>query len=553
MSPIKPYTRLNRMLAVDGRDITQIYLYALVSGLINLTLPLGIQAIINLIMGGQVASSWGVLIAFVTLGVGLAGALQVMQLAVAENIKQRIFARSAFEFAYRMPRIRADVLGGRYLPELVNRFFDINTVQKGLTKVLMDVPIALLQIVLGLILLSFYHPFFIAFGLVMVLILLVILRWSGQRGLDTNLVESKYKYEMAYWLEEMGRASTSFKLAGDTQLPIDRTNDLANAYITARRKHFKVLLGQYTAMVGFKTVVTLVLLLLGGLLVMNEQMNIGQFVAAEIVILLVINAVEKLTLSIESIYDVLTALDKIGHVTDLPLERADGRSPRTEGEQGMAVSLKAVTFHSEWSEQVVLRDIHLDLSAGERICIGGASGSGKSTLLQLISGVLEPTSGRILIDGEPLGGLDLEHLRAQIGDCISQEDIFTGSVLDNITMGRSRVTEDELEKAIELTGLRKASAMLPQGLMTRLDPQGNRLPKSLVHRIILARCLAGRPRLVLFEDQLHLLDPEERTAVLDHLLSPTLAASVIAVSNDPHVQRRFQRTLVLREGQLQQA
>lgn len=550
MSPIKPYTRLNRMLAVDGRDITHIYLYALVSGLINLTLPLGIQAIINLIMGGQVASSWGVLIGFVTLGVALAGALQVMQLAVAENIKQRIFARSAFEFAYRMPRIRADVLGGRYLPELVNRFFDINTVQKGLTKVLMDVPIALLQIVLGLILLSFYHPFFIAFGLVMVLILVVIFRWSGQRGLDTNLVESKYKYEMAYWLEEMGRTSTSFKLAGDTQLPIDRTNDLANAYVTARRKHFKVLLGQYTAMVGFKTVVTLVLLLLGGLLVMNEQMNIGQFVAAEIVILLVINAVEKLTLSIESIYDVLTALDKIGQVTDLPLERADGRSPAADGDAGMAVAFKAVTFHSEWSEQVVLRHIDLELAEGERICIGGASGSGKSTLLQLVSGVLEPTSGRILIDGEPLGGLDLEHLRAQIGDCISQEDIFTGTVLENITMGRTRVTDQELEKAIELTGLREAASMLPQGLMTRLDPQGNRLPKSLVHRIILARCLAARPRLVLFEDQLHLLDPEQREAVLDHLLSPELNASVIAVSNDPHVQRRFQHTLVLRNGHL---
>jgi ABC-type bacteriocin/lantibiotic exporter with double-glycine peptidase domain len=283
---------------------------------------------------------------------------------------------------------------------------------------------------------------------------------------------------------------------------------------------------------------------------MNEQMNIGQFVAAEIVILLVINAVEKLTLSIESIYDVLTALDKIGQVTDLPLERADGRAPKADDGRGMAVSLRAVTFHSEWSEQVVLREIDLELCAGDRICIGGTSGSGKSTLLQLISGVLEPTTGRILIDGEPLGGLDLEHLRAQIGDCISQEDIFTGSVLDNITMGRTRVTEEGLERAIRLTGLREAASMLPQGLMTRLDPQGNRLPKSLVHRIILARCLAARPRLVLFEDQLHLLDPEQREAVLDHLLSPDLNASVIAVSNDPHVQRRFQRTLVLRNGHL---
>ncbi|MBL8002978.1 MAG: ATP-binding cassette domain-containing protein [Flavobacteriales bacterium] len=553
MNPIHPYQRLNRMLAVDRREISHIYLYALVSGLINLTLPLGIQAIINLIMGGQVASSWGVLIGFVTLGVAVAGGLQVMQLALAENIKQKIFARSAFEFAYRMPRIRADVLGGRYLPELVNRFFDINTVQKGLSKVLMDVPIAMLQILLGLLLLAFYHPFFIAFGMLMVTMLYAIFRWSGKRGLETNLKESKYKYEMAYWLEEMGRTSASFKLAGSTTLPIDRTNDLANAYVAARRAHFNVLLGQYGAMVGFKTFVTLVLLLLGGLLVINEQMNIGQFVAAEIVILLVINAVEKLTLSIESIYDVLTALDKIGQVTDLPLERTTGGQAPAQDGKGMAVSMRGIAFRSEWSEQVVLRSIDLDLAPGERLCIAGPSGSGKTTLLQLITGVLDPSEGRVLIDGMPLHGLDLDAMRTQVGDCLTQEDIFTGTVTENITMGREGIGSDDLERVMRITGLLEAASTLPQGLLTRLDPQGSRLPRSLVHRIILSRCLVGSPRLILFEDQLQWLDPATREAVIDHLTAPDLRATVIVVSNDPAVQRRFGRVLVLRDGSLHNA
>ncbi|MCB0771238.1 MAG: ABC transporter ATP-binding protein, partial [Flavobacteriales bacterium] len=151
-NPITPWQRLARLLRVDKREIGHIYLYALVGGAISLSLPLGVQAIINLISGGQVATSWGVLIAFVTIGVGFTGAMQVMQLALAENIQQRLFARSALEFAYRIPRITYEAAGGRYLPELVNRFFDTMTVQKGLAKLLLDVPLALLQIVLSLIL-----------------------------------------------------------------------------------------------------------------------------------------------------------------------------------------------------------------------------------------------------------------------------------------------------------------------------------------------------------------------------------------------------------------
>ena len=291
MLPITPWQRLLRLLRADKREIGHIYLYALVGGAISLSVPLGVQAIINLISGGQIATSWGVLIAFVTIGVGFTGALQVMQLALAENIQQRLFARSALEFAYRIPRIKYEAAGGRYLPELVNRFFDTISVQKGLAKLLLDLPLALLQIVLCLILLAIYHPFFIVFGLLLLLLLGLIFRFTGQRGLASSLEESTFKYKVAYWLEELGRNQDTFKMVGRTDLPITRTDELVHGYVNARRTHFRVLLGQYSALVAFKVITTVGLLALGGLLVMNEQMNLGQFVAAEIVILLLIAAV----------------------------------------------------------------------------------------------------------------------------------------------------------------------------------------------------------------------------------------------------------------------
>ncbi|MBK6370338.1 MAG: ATP-binding cassette domain-containing protein [Flavobacteriales bacterium] len=493
-NPITPWQRLGRLLRVDKREIGHIYLYALVGGAISLSLPLGVQAIINLISGGQIATSWGVLIAFVTVGVGFSGALQVMQLALAENIQQRLFARSALEFAYRIPRVTYDAASGRYLPELVNRFFDTMTVQKGLAKLLLDIPLAILQIALSLILLAVYHPFFIAFGLFLVILLLLIFRYTGQRGLATSLEESSYKYKVAFWLEELGRNQGTFKMIGRTDMPLERTDELVGKYVDARKAHFKILLGQYSAMVVFKVVLTLLLLAIGGALVMNEQMNLGQFVAAEIVILLLINAVEKIILNIASVYDVVTALEKIGQVTDIELERTGGlQILSTSVDQGLEVRVKDLRYRSGWSERNVLDGLDLHLAPGEKVCIGGTTGAGRSTLLRILGGGIPAAAGSVTLDGHSMTSLDLEHVRSMIGDSLSDENVFSGSVMDNITVGRKWITEAQLIEACKVTGLFDQLAMLPHGLLTQLDPQGARLPRSLVKRIVLARGIIGKP------------------------------------------------------------
>lgn len=549
---VKPFKRLFDLLRLDRREILYIYLFALVGGTITLTLPLGIQAIINLISGGQLATSWGVLIAFVAVGVAFTGAMQVMQISLSEHIKQRLFVRSTLEFAYRLPHIRPDQLHGRYLPELVNRFFDTFSIQKGLNKVLLDIPVSALQILLGLALLSFYHPFFIAFAMFLIALLWAVYRFTGAKGLETSLEESKYKYTTAYWLEELGRSNSTFKLAGETTLPLQRADELASKYTKARQAHFKVLLGHYWAMVVFKTVVTLALLILGGLLVMNERMNIGQFVAAEIVIILVLNAVEKIILGLDSVYDVLTSLEKIANVTDLPLEKQDGLKLPVTLEQGgaMAVELRKVSFRSHWSGTPVLDRIDLVLRPGEKVCITGPNGSGKSTLLHMVAGLVDPDQGTVMLDGQGLRSLDLESARSAMGDSFTHEEIFSGTVMENIVMGRPWISEEQARAACVRTGLLSMLSDLPDGLLTVLDPLGSRLPQSLVRRIIIARCLAGRPRLVLYEDDALPLPANEHDVLLELLTGKDAPFTLIAVSNDPLFQRHFQRIVSLNGGRI---
>lgn len=549
---LRAFRRLIGLLEPERKDVIYLYLFALVRGVIMLTLPLGIQAIINLIGGGQVATSWGVLIGFVSIGILFTGVLQVMELKVSEHLQQRIFARSALEFAYRMPRVSNAAIQGRYLPELVNRFFDTLTVQKGLNKVLIDVPVSALQIILGLVLLAFYHPFFIGFGFFLILLLFLIFRFTGQNGLQTSIMESKYKYMTAHWLEELGRSNNTFKLAGTTTLPLSKADDLATKYVKARSAHFRVLVGHYWAMVGFKTLVTLALLVLGGLLVITERMNLGQFVAAEIIIIILLSSVEKVMLGFETIYDILTGLEKLGEVTDIPLEKQDGLPVPASCDDAppMAVELRNITFNSDWSGNPILRGIDLRITPGEKIFLTGPNGSGKSTLLHIIAGMVEPNEGTVLIDGQGIKALSPKQLRSAMGDSFSQEDIFSGTVLENIIMGRPWVTEAYVRDAAERTGLMSMLADLPEGLLSMLNPHGTRLPQSLVKRIILARCIAGKPRLVLYEDDALPNMGQDRNLLIDLLTGDQAGFTLIAVSQDPQLAAQCDRKVRLEKGML---
>ncbi|OWY25108.1 hypothetical protein C7N43_35435, partial [Sphingobacteriales bacterium UPWRP_1] len=243
-TPLTPLKRFFRLLSVDRKDITYLYIYSIFNGMINLSLPLGVQAIIGIIAGGQMITSWVVLVAIVTIGVVLSGGLQIMQMVISETLQQRIFTRASFEFAYRIPRLKLEALNKQYVPELINRFFDTLSLQKGLTKILMDFSASVLQILFGLLLISFYHPLFLLFGTLVVGVILIIFYITGPQGVATSLKESKYKYEVAHWLEEIARTMNTFKLHGNSSLPLTKTDDITNNYLAARKKHFSILLWQ---------------------------------------------------------------------------------------------------------------------------------------------------------------------------------------------------------------------------------------------------------------------------------------------------------------------
>jgi len=316
--------RLFSLINVDKKEIFYIYFYAIFSGIIALTLPLGVQAIIGIISSQQVSTSWFVLIVLIILGLSFSGILKILQQSIIEILQQKLFARAAFEFAYRIPRFKMDLLHKFYPPELVNRFFDVLNIQKGLEKVVLDFTTAGVQVFFSLLILAFYHPLFVFFGFIFLSLLIVLFRLTFNPGVDTSIAASNEKYEMAAWLEELARTMGTFKLSGSDDLALNKTNDIVNKYISARQNHFRIIKTQLRAEVIFKIVITATFLVLGGILVVDKQLNIGQFVAAEIIVISLTAAVEKAVYSMSTVFDTLTALEKVGYVTDIPIDNDKG-------------------------------------------------------------------------------------------------------------------------------------------------------------------------------------------------------------------------------------
>ncbi|MCV9387196.1 peptidase domain-containing ABC transporter [Reichenbachiella ulvae] len=546
---LTPFKRLFNMLTLDKSEIFIIYAYAIFNGLINLTLPLGVQAIIGFVISAEYSASLGILIFIVVVGVAAAGIIQILQLSLTELLQRRIFTRSSFEFAYRIPRFKMESISSFYAPELMNRFFDTLNIQKGLSKILIDVSSSTLQIVFGMLLLSLYHPFFVFFGIVLLGLITIIFIVTGPKGLKTSILESKYKYQVAHWLEELARVMGTFKLAGKTDLPIRKMNEYVGNYLKFRKQHFNILILQFSNIVGFKTVITAGLLILGSALVINQEINLGQFVASEIIILLVLSSVEKLILSMETVYDVLTGIEKLGQVTDIEMESDEGLDLEaiTKGKK-ISVELSDLSFTYPSDTKPAIQNLNLKVEGGEKVAITGINESGKSTLIALISGLYSHYQGSILFNGVPLNNISIMSFRSVIGDNLGMQDLFFGTLEENITVGKEEIEIEDILWAIEKVGLNNYFKGLSKGLNTMIQPEGQGLSSSIRQKIILARTIAERPKIIVMDKTLQGLEFEDRKQISQILTSPDQPWTLLAVTSDPLMMDGCDKIVTLEKG-----
>lgn len=533
-----------KILRLDKKDISSIYAFAILAGIVQLSLPLGIQTIISFVMAGSISTSIVILILLVVFGTFLNGLLQVRQLEIIEKLKQKIFLRYGLEFSNRIPKLDTEKLDKYYLPELVNRFFDTMSLQKGLDKLLLDLPAAIIQTLLGLLLLAFYHPIFIGFGALMLLIIILILRYTSPQGLALAMQSSDYKYEVASWLQETARVVKSFKYS-KSSLNVNKADYLIGKHLDARTQYFKVLLVQFWSLISFKIIITAAMLIVGTLLLVDQQINVGQFIAADIVIITIIGSVEKLILSLDVVYDTLVSIEKLGKIVDAEKEIDGSLMLDANIPNGISIEFRNTSYAYENGKNII-SNVNYTIQSGQLVYISGPSGSGKSTLMRLLTGTLKNFEGGILIDQQPIKSYNLQSLRIATGILLNSQDIFHGTLKENITMGNPSVDLREMSNYVDKLGLTDFVQSHGAGYDYVLDPSGRKLSKTIRQKILLIRALLGENRLLLLEEPFENLDGPARKALM-YIIKNKNNCTVLIASNDTNFSKECDAVLSLQK------
>jgi ATP-binding cassette subfamily B protein len=528
-----------KIIRLEKKEVTAIYFYAILSGVIQLTLPLGIQTIINFSQAAAGTANLPVsiilLIFIVLIGILVSGILQVNQMKIVEKIEQSIFTRFSLDFANKIPKIDSKELNNDHLPELMNRFFEVINLQKGLSKILLDIPLAVIQIVFGLVLLSFYNSTFIILGLLLILLLYFIFNYTSKKGLIASYNESENKYEVASWLEEIARSYKTFKISSQNNFHLKRTDDLVKDYLVSKTKHFEILKFQYWSLIVFKLLISAMMLIIGAVLLINQQLNIGQFIAAEIVILLILSAVEKLILNLEVAYNILTGVEKLNVINDKKSE-VQGQTSFVSNHNGIALEVQNLNFKFD-ENKPLLENISFNIPAGAKVCVMGDGGAGKSILLELIGGTLKNFEGVINVNTIPINNLNQKEYRKNIGIFYNEQDIFEGTLYENICMGNESITPADIMKHAEMLEIKEFISLLPEGLYTPLQPTGKGLSTIMAKKILLLRAIVHQPELLVLDEPFELAGAESSKKISKYLIDIPNTTCMIVSGYIPFAKR----------------
>lgn len=543
---LSPARRYIGLLLAERQEVRTLLLFSLFSALLYLAVPLAVDAIVsNLAFGGQ-SQPYVQALVVVSLALfgclGLQAVVTAFQYYVSDVIQRRIFVRAAADLAHRLPRVKAQVHDEVHAPEMVNRFLDVVTAQKSTAMLLLDGVNLVFGGLIGMLLLSLYHPVLLLFAAVLLGLIILSLWLLGRGAVSTSIEESRMKYDLVNWFEEVAHFPFLFKGPGGSRMAHERANELSTGYVMARSRHFRVLMRQIAGLLTLQVVASAALLVVGGYLVISQQITLGQLVASEIIMSGIVTSLSKLGKQLEAWYDAMAAMDKLGHIFDLKTEREGGEKPALHG-GGAEVVAGGMSF-AHHAGAVLFEGHSFSIPAGARAAVVGPHGAGASSLLDILFGLRQPGGGYVMVGGVDLRCWDLEALREST-QLLRRDEIMDATVVENLRLGRCDIGMDEIRAALKQTGLLEELLARPEGLGLRLKIGGAPLSGNQRMRLLLARALAQRPRLLLIDELLDHMDDASFAQLSEAILGKDRPWTVVVATRDARVRARCDQVIEL--------
>jgi ABC-type bacteriocin/lantibiotic exporter with double-glycine peptidase domain len=538
------FPSIERILRGERREIWIVITYGLGIGLFTLVVPIAVQALVNTVAFGTVLQPLVALTAFVFVGIGIASIMELLQLRVVEFLQRRIYVRVSVDLARRIPLVTTEVYRSRFTPQLVNRYLEVFTVQKSVFQILLVGVSVVLQTLIGMVLLMFYHPYLLVFSLIVIAGVMFIYLVLSRGAVNTAIRESDAKYQVVSWLTDIASKPVLFKSAAGTEYAIRKSDEVTSHWLDCREAHFRILMREKAMAFLIQTVASAGMLAVGGYLVIIDQLSLGQLVAAEIVVSLVLHGITKFTKQVEYFYELTAGISKLDSLSNLELENEQGDPlPTRQGPMGVAFR----NFILSRDGQEILSIPKFEIKAGAKIAVLGPNGSGKSMLADALFKMREPATGTILLDEANIRDLKVSSLRKEVA-LIRGAEIFSGTIAENLKLGDPDLTRLDLREALDAVGLSEELDSLPEALETQLTPSGAPLSRGQSYRLVLARAILRRPRLLIIDESLDSIDDEELTRAFLSLQSPGAPWTLIVFTHEQHVLEHFEERYILQNG-----
>lgn len=518
LSDRTPLHRVLSLMHAERGDIWVIMVYSAITGVLGLATPLAVETLVSTVAFGRVLQPVVIIALMLFAFLSFSAAIVGLQTYVVEIIQRRFFARVVGDLAYRLPRVEQEAIDGQDSRELVNRFFDVFSIQKIITSILLEGISVILFAAIGMIVLAFYHPWLLGYNIVLLMLLTFVIVVLGRGAVKTSLKESKIKYKTAAWLEQLAVCPIAFRSWGANEFALDRADHLTYEYLQARRSHFGILIRQIGFSLGVQAVASTVLLGIGGWLVISGQLTLGQLVAAELIVAVIVGAFAKLGKYMELYYDLMSSVDKLGVLFDLPMERQDGLL--TIPSDTPAEVIISELDHPGWPGQPGLKNLSFTVRPGDRLMLYGSDASGSSQLIDMLFALRKPHAGHITINNIDPRDLRPDALR-RTAAMVRDIEIFPGTVAENVHLERPGISTSDVREALEATGLLEAISRLPDGLETDLTNNGYPLMPDQCRKLMIARAIVGHPTLLLVDKLVDGLSDQDMRRIVDLLTAPS--------------------------------
>ena len=293
----------------------------------------------------------------------------------------------------------------------------------------------------------------------------------------------------------------------------------------------------------------LICLIFTGLLALQGKIQPGDVVMYQTYFTTVVNSVSGIITLVPTISKGMESISSIGEIMGAgEVERYQGKKKikKIDGH----FYFDHVSFHYLDKQHPVINDFTLDVQPGETIAFVGPSGSGKSTLLNLLIGFIQPTSGTIYLDEQPLTQVDMRSVRQFLAVVPQTTLLFSASIRENITYGLTNISEQQLDAVIEAAQLRSLIEELPNGLDTLVGENGSQLSGGQKQRISIARALIRNPKIILLDEATSALDTQSEKKIQHALDYLTEAATTFIVAHRLSTIKEADRIIVIEKGKI---